>query len=1240
MSFYGIIGFLTFTVGPKLGLQLNQQIMVIVVLLLTLPFSLLVGYVAMRRSKKKEEEAKKEKEGDAKTGDAKTDEKAPTGDQPQKAATPTGTYQDLPGGAEEVVKFLQTSNLGGTNGKDAIYTLPWYIVAGSPKSGKSSLVLGSNLNFQTLPSQRQSEQKMIRPTRNIDWRVTSDAVFVDTAGRYQTEGADEDEWNSLLETIKKYRSNRPIDGMLFVADTEKILNSDERQIEEMAKVMRTRIDEAMQRLKVRFPVYLIFTHADAIEGFRDSFSTSKKEGETLVWGATIPLEKSDTAHSMFDEEYGLLQNAVMKRRLMRLSAPFPPVRQLRIFNFPLHFGSARRKLGAFVSALFRPNPFSENPFLRGYYFTSVPAGRQQQVQGDKTMSGTASPQTVGYTYFTEKFFRDVVLRDKDLVRTFQEQRQKPPILGWLLTLLGAAIVFILLILTTVSLINNQKLLTAAAEKGSAVLNIAKADGNVSPLSKTPDAATREVNAIEDLRVLMLELDEYDRTSAPIYLGMGLYSGDAIYKGDEKTKGLLNIYYNAIGRRYMDPTVKKLEDELRKFAAAPPVNSNALSQQEEDVLSRNYDLLKVYLMLSDKYSDKSNDTDIVNALKEFWFTESKLPAGLKDDAENQLKFYAKQADRLQGVDKFPRIQNDMNLVAEVRKKLLAFPPHKRYYKRKVTEISKDVEAKYGEMTVDAILQRRGGDGGYLEGVVAVPGAYTIEGFKQMNIAILASTQELSGNDWVMSDDKNLVENVGSMTENANKIREQYFRDYADRWREFVKNIKVKPYRKETDRDNSRVSAKDALSSFSSANSPIKVLFKEIARNTNLSAKPKPTGWWETIKGWFKSETLPDTGGASQVVEREFRPLFSFVEGDKSTKIDEYQTLLSNVYIKYNGFDDAKINEIASVQDDEKNKQFPQLNDSSSKIDAATKPLKDAKDSAVSPFFAEILRQPLGNLKALLSADSLKQLADRWTNEILPAATLAESGYPFVDGDNNADFTNLKNYLAPNGGKLSQFFTDNNLQKKYFEGDLGQLKLKDPANSPFNQDFVDYVNKAFTLRKALFGKGDDVKFEYNFELTNPKDAVVEMVIDGTTVSSVDKPSLLISFPGTSGGTGVTIKLLSTSTTTSTSGTTTTSANTSTSSVNSNSSSNSAVTTSTPVPVQNNNSTGSNDEKPFPGPWGLFRFFQAANGTKQSDNSYLLSYKLKSGKTLTAKITPSGVDPFDKEIYKLRAPKTILK
>ncbi len=1237
MSFYGVVGLLTWFGGQKLGLPVNTRIMVIVVILLTLPFALIIGYVATRRSKKKEEAALKEAE--EKAAEKAGGKVAEGGDQPQKAATPTGNYADLPSGAEEVVKFLQTSNLGGANGKEAVYSLPWYIVAGTPKAGKSSLVLGSNLNFQTLPSQRQSEQKMIRPTRNIDWRVTSDAVFVDTAGRYQVEGVDEDEWNSLLETIKKYRGNRPVDGMLLVADTDKILNSDERQIEELAKMMRTRLDSAIQRLKVPFPVYLIFTHADAIEGFRDSFSTSKKEGESLVWGATIPLEKRENAHTLFDEEYGLLHNSIMKRRLMRLSAPFPPVRQLRIFNFPLHFGSARRKLGAFVVALFRPNPFSENPFLRGFYFTAIPVNRPP-VQGDKTM-GSAPPQTIGQTFFTEKLFRDVVLRDKDLVRTFQSQRQKPPILGWLITLLIAAITLVLLILAGVSLANNRKLLNAAADKGVAVLNNAKSDGNINPLSKTPDAATKEVDAIEDLRVLMVELDKYDREGAPIYLGMGLYSGNTVYKGDEKTKGLLNIYYNAIGRRYMDPTIRRVEDDLKKFVAGAPVaNPNQLTAQEEDTLGKNYDLLKVYLMLSDKYRDKSNDTDIVNTLKDYWFAESKLPANLKDDAENQLKFYAKQVDRFDGPDKFPRIQPDNNLVTEVRKKLLAFPPFQRYYKRKVTEISKEVESKYGEMTVDAILQRNSGDAGFLEGGDGVPGAYTLEGFKLMDKAILLSSKELSETDWVMSDDKSVVQAVTNVIDSpdANKIRDRYFRDYADRWRNFVKSVRVKPYKKDSDKDPTKVSAKDALASFSSANSPMKVLLKEIDKNTNFSSKPKPAGWLDTIKGWFKSETLPDTGGTS-TVEKEFRPLFSFVEdkGDKSAKVpvDEYQTALSDVSLKLSGFSDNDINELGTLQDDEKNKKFPQLKGVTGKIDGLTKSFKDTKDAAVGPFFADLLRQPVGNLNALLGADTIKQLGEKWINEILPPAQNAEQGYPFDGAGTDADFAKLKDYLAPSSGKLSQFY-DSSL-KKYFDGNPGQLKLKDPQNAPFTPEFVEYLNKALTLRQSLFGKGDDVKFDYNFELTNPKDALVEMTIDGITLSSADKPSSPISFPAaTGGGNGVLIKLLSTGTTTSTSGTTT-SANTSNSSVNTNSSTNS--TTPAKVTPSSNSSTAP-DEKSFLGPWGLFKFFDASNAQKQTDNSYLLSYKLKSGKTLTAKITPSGVDPFNKEIYKLRAPKTILK
>ena len=295
MSFYGIVSFIVWMMPGSTST--NHRIVIIALILLTLPFVLVIGYVASRRSKKQKEAAEAAKA--AKAAPAANAAAAPGA---ANLNAPAGSYGDITSGAEEVIQFLKGSNLGAV-GKEAAYSLPWYIVAGSATSGKSSLVVNSNLNFQPLPSQRQADLHTVKPTRSVDWRVASDAVFLDTTGRYQSDGADADEWASLLETLRKYRSNRPLDGFLLIVNAKDLLSSDERQIEEKAKVLRARLDEAMQRLKVRFPVYLIFTNADAIEGFSDSFSASKNEDKALVWGSTIPLEKSENAQALFDTEY-------------------------------------------------------------------------------------------------------------------------------------------------------------------------------------------------------------------------------------------------------------------------------------------------------------------------------------------------------------------------------------------------------------------------------------------------------------------------------------------------------------------------------------------------------------------------------------------------------------------------------------------------------------------------------------------------------------------------------------------------------------------------------------------------------------------------------------------------------------------------------------------------------------------------------------------------------------------------
>ena len=1193
-SFYGVVGTVVWLAGDTYGYGTTQRIVIIALVLLTLPLALITGYVATRRQKKKEKAALEEKEKTEKPA-AETTEQKPAVIAPN---------DDFNKGAEEVVQFLKNSELGANN-KEAVYSLPWYLVMGTPKSGKSSLVMGSNLHFQTLPSQRQSEQKFIRPTSAVDWRVTSDAVFLDTAGRYQTEGVDGEEWAQLLETIKKYRGKRPLDGLLLSISTERILQSDEREIEEMAKVLRTRLDEARQRLKVRFPVYMVFTHADAIEGFRDSFSTSKQEGKTLVWGATIPLEKSDNAQAMFDGEYELLHDSVMKRRLMRLSAPFPPVRQLRIFNFPLHFGSARRKLGAFVSTLFRPNPFSESPFLRGFYFTASPVNRQQ-VRGAQTMANM--PLTVGQTYFTEKFFRDVLLRDKDLVKTFQEQQQKPPIWGWILTVLGAVLVVSLLAMSAVSLYNNRQLLATASDKGEQVLTIYKADVGKNPLEKDAAEARKELNAIDDLRDELVVLDEYERDGAPWAMRFGLYSGDRLYR--EK---LLPIYFNAVEQRFKKPVVTKLEDDLKKFAASP-VTGNA--EQQEEILGKHYDMLKAYLMLSGEYKERAETATLVNTLKDYWKTESKLPPDFELTAQEQLDFYAKQVNR----ESFPRIKLDEKIVADARRKLQSYPAVSRYYRRKVTEISKQVEENIGTMSAERILASNSGDTNFIEGSHIVPGAYTFEGFNLMKQAISDANEKLSEDDWVMGEQGK--KNIAQTTDSA-KLEEFYYRDYADQWKAFIKGLNIKPYTKEN--------ADAALQSFSSANSPIEIIMKEVARNTNLSAKPKTQGWWEWIKSFFQKAQKNNTGGNTQV-EKEFRPLFTFVgdETKSDTPLAKYRSELGKVANKFGGFSPNEIEQLSQELAKDNDKNFPQLR----KAEGDVKNLLGVFNETPSgQEVADFLREPLGNLKALLGADATSQLAKTWVNSILPKAKEIEKGYPF-SGDGEADLKNLSAFLNPSNGELTKFY--NERLKIYFEEKDGELRVKESSEVKFSDEFVTYLNNAFRLRRALFGENSPTpKFEYEFKLQPVKDSLIEVTIDGQKITSEGTASSKLSFPATSGvETGVFINFASTSGATTTSGTT---FPTNSPAANANTNTNTAPPVSRPTPSTNESTS---DPLKFPGNWGLFKFVDAGSPQKQPSGEYNLNYKL-GGKSVSATVRPSGEDLFDKEIFrKVSAPDKILK
>jgi type VI secretion system protein ImpL len=876
----------------------------------------------------------------------------------------------------------------------------------------------------------------------------------------------------------------------------------------------------------------------------------------------------------------------MKRRLVRLSAPFPPVRQLKIFNFPLHFGSARRKFGAFVNALFRPNPFSENPFLRGFYFTASPAGK-----------GSANAAvSVANGYFAERLFKDVVLRDKDLVKTFVAQRQRPPIFGWILTVLGLGLIGLILIMAGISLATNKQLLDDAANRGEKVLSMRRGDAGKDVLSKNEDDTRREIVVTDELRALMAQLDDYDRNGAPFYMRFGLYSGTAVYE-----RSLLPLYYSVVEQRFKTPALKRLEADLRKFADSQPVvNPAALTPKEEETLGKYYDLLKAYLMMSRDYQDKADGAQIATALKEYWSADSKVPGDMKLIADQNLEFWAKQVDRRADNGNFPRISVNAKLVEDTRRKLQAFPAVYRYYSRKVTEISKSVDDKIGPTTVESILSRNSVDNSTMIGHYTVPGAFTRAGQDQMTLAILNATQELSEDDWVMGESgkKGLAQAT-----DASKMQERYYRDYADHWLKFVKGVEIKPYKNKAD-------AVNALQSFSQSNSPIEILVKEIAKNTNLSAASDNMGWIDWIKSFFVKKKDNSTGGTPP--ETEFRALFTFVgtkEKPEAAPVAKYRGILGQVFSDLNGTSEDKLKQIADQLAKDENEPLK----IKTREAAILGLLGGFKETPSGQAMAELLQRPLGNLKAMLGADAQGQIVKMWNEQIVPDAKEIEKLYPFDDTQAEVDLTKLNAFLAPGEGKFSKFYDER--LSRYFEESNNQFKVKDTSELKFSDEFVAYLNNLLKLRKQLYSSGPTPKFDYEFTLQPSTGATVEITIDGQPAAA-STGSMKGSFPGSgSTETGVFINL------------------------------GSASPSTTAPPASNSNTTAgpsapANSTSKYPGTWGLFRFVEASKPQKQAGGVYSLT--ITAGKSsVSATIKPSGEDLFDRAFFKqIRVPQTFLK
>jgi type VI secretion system protein ImpL len=697
--------------------------------------------------------------------------------------------------------------------------------------------------------------------------------------------------------------------------------------------------------------------------------------------------------------------------------------------------------------------------------------------------------------------------------------------------------------------------------------ITRADLGKDPTKKEFAAARVEVEAVDRLREILVQLDDNDRNSPPLRLRFGLYSGNGI------NQSLETIYFDSISQRYLKSTVAALEEDLRVFASASiPVattSPDAGASTPDDLLGRNYDLLKAYLMLSDP--NRVEPTFLANQLQDYWKKSS--PPDMEIVSQQQLDFFAKQASQ----DDTPHIRVDDKLVVEVRRKLAAYPPVNRFYKRVVTEIN----TKATPVNLESILEGRGR--GVLVSSYTVPGSFTIEGYRQhMRKAIESAAEEISKDDWVMG---SAASGTTAQSTDISKLEGMYLREYTDQWRKFIRGISIHEFKSKDD-------AVEALKALSSTDSPMEHVMRTVARNTKLSAKPESGGIWGWIKSWFPGSSDDELGGNTEV-EKEFRPLFQFVasqEKKDSSPMSQYRAELRRVL---DPLEAASADQLAQTS---KSVLTGKDDIGLQKADQTISNLLEGFKTAAATDTAALLKQPLNNLRAMFYGGGYEQIEKGWREQVYPRARAIESGFPFTEAG-EASVSDLARFLNPVNGQFTTFF--NERLGTSFEDAQGQWRLKETGGFKFSNDFVSYLNNARRLREALFPNGgQQPEVTYDVTLQPVANADIRIEIDGTQVETrgTSPASAKFIWPARSGSSGAKITVIG----------------------------------SAGEPPA---------ERTFPGSWGLFKMFAEGGASRTADNQFALEWNV-GGVPVRATLRPSSINnPFQRTLFtNLHAPQNI--
>src|SRR5215468_7408323 len=315
------------------------------------------------------------------------------------------------------VEALRRSRIGRQ--KRWLYFLPWYVIIGAPASGKSTAINNSGLRFPM----GQPKLSGTGGTKNCDWWFAEEAIILDTAGRYafsDDNEPDREEWLEFLRLLRKIRPQAPLNGLIVTVSADELLGREPDELVDSARTLRHKLDQLVRELGIQFPVYLLITKCDLIDGFTEYFGGLPRRRLDEMLGWTNPSWEMADPRALVHQALEGLRERITAMRPAFLWEQERAAAARAIYTFPEELRTFEENLEEFADVLFRETQYNESPFLRGIYLTSglqkgTAVSAMLKRLGLRTQATELREEK--RSFFLKDFFQTRLGADRNLVAT-------------------------------------------------------------------------------------------------------------------------------------------------------------------------------------------------------------------------------------------------------------------------------------------------------------------------------------------------------------------------------------------------------------------------------------------------------------------------------------------------------------------------------------------------------------------------------------------------------------------------------------------------------------------------------------------------------------------------------------------------------------------------------------------------------------------------------------------------------